>query len=447
MEKKKKIVKISILAIFIILITLGGYLSYEKIYLPSQKEYIVKIHGDNDILLDKLTFKKDSYIQVLDQNKKVQRKIKLNENTKTLILENAKDTDNLLFNGWEFEKKVDKKEEFYKKDIVYFNAKPTYDNKEDFVLKFIADEKAIVLVDEQKVTYLNKPYTSETSINDYLPEVMIEKDYKGDWVIGDTIVDENTIIDKDSILQFKTYQDKNNNSIDDFTEEFTIDFVTNIEQNVDSRVVKWEGKIELPKLEDESKIFYEWYVDEDYKREFTEQTKVTDNLTLYAKVKGFKEIINETIEDPIDRKDIGLQVKKMLEKRNKSVDQAFNKEIENKDKERAELKKYNQENNIVTQDIQVEINLQNLEHNKLHLVNFVDPLNKFIYSLVLPYGQTIKVVNENGNIYQEYAVRQNTTIVLDEKQLVSNTSKLDKYDSEYRQINDSVFVKIQPTIK
>lgn len=447
MEKKKKIVKISILAIFIILITLGGYLSYEKIYLASQKEYIVKIHGDNDILLDKLTFKKDSYIQVLDQNKKVQRKIKLNENTKTLILENAKDTDNLLFNGWEFEKKVDKKEEFYKKDIVYFNAKPTYDNKEDFVLKFIADEKAIVLVDEQKVTYLNKPYTSETSINDYLPEVMIEKDYKGDWVIGDTIVDENTIIDKDSILQFKTYQDKNNNSIDDFTEEFTIDFVTNIEQNVDSRVVKWEGKIELPKLEDESKIFYEWYVDEDYKREFTEQTKVTDNLTLYAKVKGFKEIINETIEDPIDRKDIGLQVKKMLEKRNKSVDQAFNKEIENKDKERAELKKYNQENNIVTQDIQVEINLQNLEHNKLHLVNFVDPLNKFIYSLVLPYGQTIKVVNENGNIYQEYAVRQNTTIVLDEKQLVSNTSKLDKYDSEYRQINDSVFVKIQPTIK
>lgn len=447
MEKKKKIVKISILAIFIILITLGGYLSYEKIYLASQKEYIVKIHGDNDILLDKLTFKKDSYIQVLDQNKKVQRKIKLNENTKTLILENAKDTDNLLFNGWEFEKKVDKKEEFYKKDIVYFNAKPTYDNKEDFVLKFIADEKAIVLVDEQKVTYLNKPYTSETSINDYLPEVMIEKDYKGDWVIGDTIVDENTIIDKDSILQFKTYQDKNNNSIDDFTEEFTIDFVTNIEQNVDSRVVKWEGKIELPKLEDESKIFYEWYVDEDYKREFTEQTKVTDNLTLYAKVKGFKEIINETIEDPIDRKDIGLQVKKMLEKRNKSVDQAFNKEIENKDKERAELKKYNQENNIVTQDIQVEINLQNLEHNKLHLVNFVDPLNKFIYSLVLPYGQTIKVVNENGNLYQEYAVRQNTTIVLDEKQLVSNTSKLDKYDSEYRQINDSVFVKIQPTIK
>lgn len=447
MEKKKKIVKISILAIFIIIITLGGYLSYEKIYLPSQKEYIVKIHGDNDILLDKLTFKKDSYIQVLDQNKKVQRKIKLNENTKTLILENAKDTDNLLFNGWEFEKKVDKKEEFYKKDIVYFNAKPTYDNKEDFVLKFIADEKAIVLVDEQKVTYLNKPYTSETSINDYLPEVMIEKDYKGDWVIGDTIVDENTIIDKDSILQFKTYQDKNNNSIDDFTEEFTIDFVTNIEQNVDSRVVKWEGKIELPKLEDESKIFYEWYVDEDYKREFTEQTKVTDNLTLYAKVKGFKEIINETIEDPIDRKDIGLQVKKMLEKRNKSVDQAFNKEIENKDKERAELKKYNQENNIVTQDIQVEINLQNLEHNKLHLVNFVDPLNKFIYSLVLPYGQTIKVVNENGNLYQEYAVRQNTTIVLDEKQLVSNTSKLDKYDSEYRQINDSVFVKIQPTIK
>lgn len=447
MEKKKKIVKISILAIFIIIITLGGYLSYEKIYLPSQKEYIVKIHGDNDILLDKLTFKKDSYIQVLDQNKKVQRKIKLNENTKTLILENAKDTDNLLFNGWEFEKKVDKKEEFYKKDIVYFSAKPTYDNKEDFVLKFIADEKAIVLVDEQKVTYLNKPYTSETSINDYLPEVMIEKDYKGDWVIGDTIVDENTIIDKDSILQFKTYQDKNNNSIDDFTEEFTIDFVTNIEQNVDSRVVKWEGKIELPKLEDESKIFYEWYVDEDYKREFTEQTKVTDNLTLYAKVKGFKEIINETIEDPIDRKDIGLQVKKMLEKRNKSVDQAFNKEIENKDKERAELKKYNQENNIVTQDIQVEINLQNLEHNKLHLVNFVDPLNKFIYSLVLPYGQTIKVVNENGNLYQEYAVRQNTTIVLDEKQLVSNTSKLDKYDSEYRQINDSVFVKIQPTIK
>lgn len=85
-----------------------------------------------------------------------------------------------------------------------------------------------------------------------------------------------------------------------------------------------------------------------------------------------------------------------------------------------------------------------MEHNKIYLINFVDTSNNFIYSLVAPYGQTIKVVTDNGNLYQEYGVRHNTTIVLDEKRLLSSENDLEKYHSEYREINDTVFIKIQP---
>lgn len=445
MEKKKKIAKISIVvAIILILITLGTYLGYQKIYLPSKTEYKVKVFEDNELFLNELTFKEGSYIQVLDQNENAKKKINLNKDNKSITLENVDNIDNLIFDTWEIEKKTKEKDKFYKNDIIYFNAKPIYHEKDDFVLNFLADKKATILSKGQEVTYLKKPYKVDTSIIDYLPEVNTEKDYKGDWVVEDTKIDKDTKIEKDSILKFKTYQDKNDNKIDDFTEEFTVDFITNIEQEVDPKVVKWEETIELPILEDESKIFYEWYVDKEYKREFTEKTKVVDNLTLYAKVKSFKEIINDTIEDPIDRKDIAMQVEQMLEKRNQNVNLVYNQEVEEKEKERKALKEYNEENKVVTQNVEVEINLHNMEHNKIYLINFVDTSNNFIYSLVAPYGQTIKVLTDNGSLYQEYGVRHNTTIVLDEKKLISSENNLEKYHSEYREINDTVFIKIQP---
>lgn len=441
-KKSRKIV-LSLLLLLLIIISTGGYYGYTQLYLPSKTEYNVKIYGENDKLYDDLTFKKGSYINVLDENEDIIDTIDINEEDNKIVLDHE-DNETRILDYWEIEEKVDEKDEFYKRDIIYFNAKPNYKNKEDFVLTFTADEKANIMSDEQKVTYLKVPYKKDTNVEDYYPEVVTSKDFKGDWTINESKINKDTEIKEDTNIEFVTYQDKNDNNIDDFTEEFTIKFETNIDEEVDDKVVGWEETVDLPTLEDKNKIFYEWYSDEEYKKEFTEETKVRSDLTLYAKVKSFDEIVNESVENPIERKDISLQVENKLEERNKPVDEAYRKEIEKAEKEREELKKYNEENNIVTQDIETEIKLHNSNHNKLHLITFLDPSNKFIYSLVAPYGQTIKVINENGNLYKEYSVRNKTSIVLDESKLVKNIDKLEKYHSEYRKINDTVFIKIQP---
>lgn len=443
-NKKMKIILLSLFSLFILIVS--GYYIYREYYLPSKTDYTVEVYGANDIVYDTLTFKEDSYIQVLNETDEVVKKIQLKEDMKNIILE-GKDTDNLIFKKWEFEEKKEEKEEFYKRDISYFNAKPVYIDKEDFILTFETDEKATLISDKQKVSFLNSPYKKDTDITTYFPEVLVDEDYKGKWFIAENEVDKDTEIKENSKLEFKTYQDNNDNSIDDFTEEFKVDFVTSTDEEVESKVVNWEETIDLPILEEENKVFYEWYSDKDFKNEFTEETKITNDLMLYAKFKNFEEVIKESVNDPIDRKDIALQISKMLKVNNQLVDESYKKEIEKKEQEVEETRKYNEENNIVSQNIEVEINLHNMAQEKLYLINFVDPSNQFIYSIVAPYGQTIKVLNENGNLYKEYGVRQNTTIILDNDTLLSNSSDLDEYYSEYREINDTVFVIVQPVVK
>lgn len=446
-KSKKKIIKFSLLAFLLIVITIGTYIGYTEYYLPSKTNYNVEVYGENKLLYNDLTFKKDSYINVLNNNDEITEVIELETDSNKITLKNANSIDNLLFEKWDFEKKIDEKDEFYKRDIVYYNAKPVYVDKEDFVLTFTVDEKSTLVADEQEVIFLKSPYKKDTNISDYFPEVLVEEDFKGEWYIADNEINDDTEITEDSEVEFRTYQDKNDNEIDDFTETFDIDFVTNIKEEVDSVTVDWEETIKLPTLKDDTKVFYEWYEDEKFNVEFTEETKVRNNLTLYAKIKSFEDIVNESVNDPIDRKDIALQVEDMIEERNKPVDEEFKREIKEKEKEREELKKYNEENNVVSQNIEWEINLHNKNHNKLHLVTFLNPSNEFIYSVVAPYGQTIKVVDENGKLNKEYAVRNKTTIILDDNKLVTNKSNLEKYHSEYREINNTVFIKIQPIVK
>lgn len=84
---------------------------------------------------------------------------------------------------------------------------------------------------------------------------------------------------------------------------------------------------------------------------------------LYAKYKTFDEVVNSTIADPIDRKDVSKQLEGMLEERNNLIDEAFRTEEEKKEKEREERRKYNEENNIVEQRIERVVQFHNLEHN------------------------------------------------------------------------------------
>lgn len=443
---KQRIIKLSLSMISLMIIIIGSYFGYTTYYLPSKTGYNIEVYGDNEMLYDKITFKKGSYIQLLNKDNQLVEKIYL-EDTNKLTLKNANDTEDLLFKKWQIEMQVAEKERFYQKDIIYFNAKPIYEQKENYILTFKTDEQATLFIDEQEISYFRTAYKRGDNLTRYLPKININEHFKGHWYIGDLKIDNDTTIEKDSELIFKTFQDKNNNNIDDFTEKFTINFITNTDDKISNKVVKWEETIKLPVLTHESKIFYDWYQDIEFKKRFTDHTKVTENLTLYAKLEAFDDVINKTIDNPIDRKDVALQVEKILAVKNNEIDENYKKEIKEIELKREEIKKHNEENNIITRDSQIEVELHNTKHSKLHLITFIDPLGDFIFSIIAPYGQTIKILNENNILYKEYAVRQNTTIVLDENNLIDNSKKLHKYDTEYRQKNETIFIKIKPITK
>ncbi|MGX7197349.1 InlB B-repeat-containing protein [Enterococcus olivae] len=445
--KNKKVLIIGVSVILTIcILCVGTYIGYQKIYLPSLKDVTVSVFKDNGIKINELSFKESSSLKILDEQGEFVNEIDLDEETGKVTLYAASSTKSLLLDDWEFEEKV-LENGFLQRDEIYYTAKPMYLEKQDFVLTFITGEHSRFYEKDQPLNYVSQGYKAGTNLQNSLLTPSIDSDYKGFWTIEGHEITDETVIYEDTVLEFRTYQDKNDNGIDDFSEEFELHFVTNTEEEIESRVVTWEETIDLPVLQtlkEENKVFYDWYADEQMTEVFTSETKITNDMTLFAKVEYIPDIINTTIEYPISRNDIAIEVQKVLNEQNKKVDEGFNQEIQETEKERAEVKAYNEENNIVNNNVEQVVQLHNLGQNKLYLITFLDPLNNYLYSIVAPYGQTLKVVYEDGQLYKEYAIRQDTTIVLDQKVLLTESSELERYDFEYRQINESVFIKLQP---
>lgn len=447
MGNKKKIVRIFLLIVSLILVIVGGYLGYKKIYLPSQTEYTAEIYSENGVYLEDITFKKGSYLQVLNNEGKIENEIDLTKDVDKIELENAEDTDNLMFSSWEITEEVQENDRFYQPTILYYQAQPIYQEQKDHILTFTVDEKATLLSDNEKeVRYIRKAYAGKDNIMDYLPEIQIDKNFNGDWVnkLSNDIITKDTEVTSDLSIEFTTYQDKNNNNIDDFTEEFTITFVNDLNQEIEDKIVKWEETLGLPVITDDNYVFYDWYIDDEFEIKFTENTKVTDNLTLHAKIKKINEVINESVNTPIYREEIAIKIGEHLNKQNKSIDENYNAEIIKIEEETKALKEYNKENNIVEENLDKVIELHNLNHNKLYLINFIDPTGNYLFSFVAPYGQTLKIFTESGELFEEYGIRNSATIILNEQDLLNSSDELDMYHTEYREINERVFIKLQP---
>lgn len=443
-SKKALLIGIAIIVVSVVLL-IGAFIGYNKVYLPSLKDVTVAVYKDNGVKIDQLAFKEKSYLQILDEQDQVIERIDLDEQTPDVTL----DGHSPLLKDWEIKQRV-QKNGLFERDEVYYTAKPTYLENKDFVLTFMTDERSHFFENEQPISSLSKPYKAGEPVTHYLPEPTIDEDFKGYWTLNHEAVTDEIIINEDTVLQFKTYQDKNDNWIDDFSEAFTVNFVTNTGEEIENQVIGWEGTIGLPQLQtlkEENKVFYDWYSDEQLTNVVTNESKVTSDMTLFAKVKSIPEIINTTIEHPITRKDIAIEVQSVLHEQNSDIDKQFNTKVLEEEKERKALKAYNKANNILSEKVEQVTQLHNLGQKKLYLITFLDPLNQYLYSIVAPYGQTIKVVYEDGQLFKEYAVRQDSTIILDQETLLTESSDLDRYDFEYRQINDSVFIKVQPVGK
>lgn len=79
------------------------------------------------------------------------------------------------------------------------------------------------------------------------------------------------------------------------------------------------------------------------------------------------------------------------------------------------------------------------------MVKFLDESGAFVSSLTLPYGRTIKLIDENEKAHEEYAVRQDTTITLDTERYVNKGSTFLGLDARTVQVNATEITEIVPT--
>jgi hypothetical protein len=82
--------------------------------------------------------------------------------------------------------------------------------------------------------------------------------------------------------------------------------------------------------------------------------------------------------------------------------------------------------------------------DKQFLVKFVDDNGRFLFSIVLPYGRLIHLLDQNGNIKKEYAVRQDTLIPLKIDDYINSDSVFLGFDSELNQVNNTYITEIYP---
>lgn len=439
----KKLKKILIVLSILLVLTVGGVVGYLKIYLPMQTVWELSIKDSDNNIIETIDVKKNSILEIYDSKNNIKEEIVINDE-KELTLQNEEDSDSELFINYSVTKKsnVDSKSTY--------EIKPEYQKKKDFVLSASSDSKSKLKLNGYTYNRRNIPVEKGTTYKKIIPEITIEKDYKGSWVYVSSKKEVilTDVIDKDTEIQFVTYQDKNNNNIDDFTETFTVKYNTTVDEiKINEVAVGWEETVKLPTLKHDTKVFYEWYTDSTMKVIMTEDTKITSNMTLYAKFKDINQVMNESVETPIVRKSLALQIERIINDYNEGVDKRYNELITKENTDREKREQYEKENNIFNAERVYSTEFSNTALNKLYFVTFIDQNSEFIYGFVAPYGRTIKVYDSKNNLYKEYAVRQHTTITLSDEELISYNEELVEYTSEYYKINDTIYVKVTPAVK
>ncbi|PFC10031.1 hypothetical protein CN284_23265 [Bacillus cereus] len=461
-------------------------------------------------------------IQVLNEDNEVVESTVLTSD-KEMSLEKPKISNGKMLSYWTIEIKDGK-----------LLIKPVSTIKEEFSVKFyVKDAGGNLLEDHKRIKEVVKSVTKDTKLKEVLPDLNPDNNYKftgwfsmvdkGDGKkIEEKLqnIDDIKITDSKGEYYAKFFSDFNNNGIDDKTEEITVNFVTNIEEQVEPVKLNVGQKIKAPKLSNKDKIFIGWYTNAELTNKFGNDN-LKDSITLYAKWEDAEKVITEAEKKPITDKDVSDQVEKILnerlkelkegqtntEKPNETTPEASNKEVtetkagttekpkdSNENKGTAtnnnqKLDTNNSKDNTKTNngnttpptsnpwggsiqnDTKLKDNLtsknpnnsNNLNSNKVsvytetkyvfknknvgekYMVKFLDESGAFVSSLTLPYGKTIKILDENETPREEYAVRQDTTINLNTERYVNKGSTFLGLDTRSVQVNSAEITEVFPT--
>ena len=249
-----------------------------------------------------------------------------------------------------------------------------------------------------------------------------------------------------SFLGYKIYQKKqiniqeknaildiNKNGIDDTTETFKVTYFAE-DKKIHEEVYKWGEQLKIKQVRiPENKIILNWFYDKKLTAAISDGTEIKNNISIYAKISDLKAVRTSNDQKPILSELTALEIENQLKNDNTKIEEErYKKYLEDINK----VKTVNVERDGEIKSIKkIDKKIFNPEEEKIFLVHFYDQNNSFKFSLVCPYGQTIKIKESDDSLIKEYQVRQNTTITL-------NSSN---YDVSLEKINTLVYVNIKET--
>lgn len=345
---------------------------------------------------------------------------------------------------------------------------PILIDAKDVLVNFYTTEGGELLDNNSQIKEISKSVNKGTNLKSILPEVNPKNGYKfaGWFKLLDEKeeklkdIDEIKVMDLESKYSAKFYPDLNGNGIDDHTEGITVKFITNSSAKIADIKTTVGKQIKLPKLEKKDSVFLGWYTDQEYKNQFKEN-KVNESLTLYAKWGNVEKVIKESETKPVTDKDISEQIESILNKRlkelntNNNVSTSNNKAIQTPSKETNTNKEKNNEQTVQAVAVPVQNNtfkeieyvFNNKNYGQRFMVKFLNEDESFLFSLVLPYGKTIKIYDENEKFHEEYAVRQDTTITLNSMEYINEGSRLIEYETQEVKVNSALITEIYPLVE
>ncbi|MDY7965569.1 InlB B-repeat-containing protein [Bacillus thuringiensis] len=458
----------------------------------------LKVNYESKVLFHEQVSSK-TMIQVLNEDNDVVESMVLTSD-KEINLEKPKVSNGKMLSYWTIEMK----------DAKLF-IKPVLTAKEEFSVKFyVKDLGGNLLENHKRIKEVVKSATKDAKLKDVLPDVNPDNNYKftGWFAMVDKgdgkkveeklqNIEDIKVTDSKGEYYAKFFSDFNNNGIDDKTEVITVNFVTNIEEQIEPVKLNVGQKIKIPKLSNKDKIFIGWYTNAELTNKFGNDN-LKDSITLYAKWENAEKVINESEKKPITDKDVSDQVEKILNERFKELkegqtntekpNESTNKETtgttekpkdNNNDNKGAAATNNTKDNtktnnsnanpptsnpwggsvqndtklkenavsnsNKITSYTETKYVFKNKNIGEKYMVKFLDESGAFVSSLTLPYGRTIKLLDENEIPHEEYAVRQDTTINLNTERYINKGSTFLGLDTRTVQVNATEITEIYPT--
>lgn len=347
--------------------------------------------------------------------------------------------------------------------------KPVLVDKKDFTVSFLIDSGNLK---NGKVTSpkINKSVEKNKNLNDIVPEVELSKEHSAlGWFTIEEKEEEIEVEEKDDkkddkkdkkkkkkiekkiVQEYKkldlkneiniqedlnvyaiTYPDINNNNIDDRKEEINLKVNFNLNNEIVEHKLHVGQPFKLKTPQNKEHIFLGWFTDPNFKNEFNEKTLLKDT-EVFAKWKKPKDYVES--KELITNEEVSNRVESYLEERNRDIYNQARKEVELQEKKQ-EAKKKEQNTNISNERFV----FKNYNKQQLYNIKFYDN-EKFLFSVSLPYGNTIELLDNEENKLKEYSIRQNVSINLNG---LLNISEDQLFDSKTVTKNNTNVLQIYP---